>query len=352
MNANWEAFEADIDGAPAWILFNESVARELRQLDLPNLLRVQADYEETQDGLPGAEDEDRLQALETELEDWIKALDGRYVGQVTAQGQRTMFFYVACGREEAQNLIHRISLRMDIPLGMKMQADPSYSTYFEQLLPTADERRKMRDMAAIAALSAAGDSLREARPIEHAASFANRHQAIAFANWAGKRLPTEAEWEYAAGGEERERYPWGPSMPPANRSPANIWQGAFPWQNDLADGFAGTAPVGTFEANSFGLSDMAGNVWEWVFDLYRPDAYRLDGPSVRNPLGPDSSHDPQEPGVIKRVMRGGSFLCSEVYCTGYRISARMKSSADTGLGHTGFRCALTVPGPQQRRSTP
>jgi len=117
MNAHWDAYEAVIDGTPAWILFNETVARELPQLDLPNLLRVQADYEETEDGLPGAEDEDRLQALETELEDWIKALDGRYVGQVTARGQRTMFYYVACGREEAQNLIHRISLRMDIPLG-------------------------------------------------------------------------------------------------------------------------------------------------------------------------------------------------------------------------------------------
>ena len=186
MNSNWEAFETEIDGAPAWILFNEGAARELRQLDLPNLLRVQADYEMTPDGLPSAEDEDRLQALESELEDWIKALDGRYVGQVTANGLRTMFFYVSCGREEARNLIRRIALRMDIPLGMKMQADPAYEVYFGQLLPTAAERRRMRDMTAIAALGAAGDDLNEPRPIEHAACFANRHQAIAFANWARK----------------------------------------------------------------------------------------------------------------------------------------------------------------------
>ncbi len=186
MNAHWEAFETTIEDTPAWILFNETAGRELRGLDLPNLLRVQAEYDASAGLLPAPREEDRLSDLENELEDWIGALGGRYVGQVTAAGLRTMFFYLSCGAEEAENLIRRIALRKDMSLGMKMQPDPKNRVYYELLLPTADERRRMRDMAAIAELRARGDSLAEPRPVEHSASFANRHQAIAFANWARK----------------------------------------------------------------------------------------------------------------------------------------------------------------------
>ena len=111
---------------------------------------------------------------------------------------------------------------------------------------------------------------------------------------------------------------------PGGKWRANIWQGRFPLQNELADGFAGTAPVAQFPANGYGLHDLAGNVWEWCADWYRPDYYASSPP--RNPRGPESSFDPAEPGTPKRVSRGGSFLCSDVYCVGYRPSARMKSS--------------------------
>jgi len=186
MKAHWEAFEADINGISAWILFNATAAHELPNLDLPNLLRVQFDYERDRDGSPLPAEEDRMQELETELEDWISAIGGRYVGQVTADGSRTLFFYVSCGREEAENLLRRIAVRRDMDIGMRMEADPQNRVYFELLLPTTDERRRMRDMAAISELAANGDRLEEPRPIEHAARFANRHQAIAFANWARK----------------------------------------------------------------------------------------------------------------------------------------------------------------------
>ncbi len=186
MKAHWEAFEADIEGTPAWILFNATAARELPNLDLPNLLRVQLDYEQDEDGSPLPAEEDRMQELETELEDWISAIGGRFVGQVTADGCRTLFFYVSCGREEAENLLRRIAVRRNMDLGMRMEADPQNRVYFELLLPTAEERRRMRDLAAISELAANGDRLEEPRPIEHAARFANRHQAIAFANWARK----------------------------------------------------------------------------------------------------------------------------------------------------------------------
>jgi sulfatase modifying factor 1 len=169
--------------------------------------------------------------------------------------------------------------------------------------------------------------------------------AEAYAAWAGRDLPAEAEWELACrGGLDGLAFPWGDEAVPDGTYLANFWQGDFPWRNSAEDGFAGTAPVGSFPANGFGLFDLGGNVWEWTVDWYQ-DHHDEDADKPccvpQNPRGPavEASYDPRQPQfqVPRRVIKGGSFLCADEYCQRYRPAARRPQMVDTGMSHLGFR---------------
>lgn len=177
-------------------------------------------------------------------------------------------------------------------------------------------------------------------PVVHVAY----EDAEAYANWAGKELPTEAEWEFAArGGLEGAEFAWGDELEPAGMIMANTWQGEFPWQNRLDDGYEWTSPVGSFPANGYGLCDMTGNVWEWTTDWYQ-DHERIQRRccTLENPRGAkkESSFDPETQGVSmpRKVIKGGSFLCAPNYCRRYRPAARMAQTVDTSTCHVGIRC--------------
>lgn len=167
--------------------------------------------------------------------------------------------------------------------------------------------------------------------------------ANAYAHWAGKRLPTEAEWEYAArGGLAQQPFTWGSEAITAGKAKANTWNGHFPYENTKTDGFYNTAPVKTYAANGYGLYDMAGNVWEWCADWYDANYYQQVPNAAQNPRGPAKGFDPADPSAPKRVIRGGSFMCSDEYCSGYRVTARMKTTPTSGLANLGFRCVKDI----------
>jgi formylglycine-generating enzyme required for sulfatase activity len=166
--------------------------------------------------------------------------------------------------------------------------------------------------------------------LDHPVVHVSWNDARAYAEWAGKRLPTEAEWEYAArGGLTQERFPWGSELRPEGEYRCNIWQGEFPEENTGADGYTGTAPVDAFAPNGYGLYNVAGNVWEWCFDWF---GATHDKASTTNPTGPENG--------TERVIRGGSHLCHDSYCNRYRVAARTSNSPDSTTGHMGFRCAM------------
>ena len=177
---------------------------------------------------------------------------------------------------------------------------------------------------------------REDHPVVHV----THQDAEAYCKWAGKQMLTEAQFEFAArGGFDRKKYSWGDQPRHFTEPLANTWQGEFPYENKNLDKFVATSPVGSFPPNGYGLYDVSGNVWEWVSDWYHP-AYFANSPA-NNPVGVSEreSLDPREPGIAKRLIKGGSYLCSDNYCAGYRPSARMPAEPYSSTGHIGFRCA-------------
>lgn len=219
-----------------------------------------------------------------------------------------------------------------------------WSFVFEDFIGHDDQRYVLDSVAAapwwVAVKSAnwlhpegPGTTILNRERLKHPVVHVSWNDAVAYCNWAGKRLLTEAEWEYAArGGLEGKRYAWGDELHPDGGHRCNIWQGEFPDHDTAADGYHGTAPVDAFPANGYGLFNVSGNVWEWCADWFSADYHTTDSYTHKNPTGPDDG--------TARVMRGGSYLCHHSYCNRYRVAARSKNTPDSSTGNIGFRCAL------------
>jgi len=171
--------------------------------------------------------------------------------------------------------------------------------------------------------------------LKHPVTHVSWNDARAYSRWAGKRLLTEAEWEFAArGGTRGTQFPWGAELTLDGEHRCNVWQGNFPEENEEADGYSGTAPVDAFRPNGYGLYNVIGNVWEWCFDRFSADHHATTSDGDHNPTGPARGRE--------RVMKGGSYLCHDSWCNRYRIPARSKNTPDSSAGNIGFRCARDV----------
>lgn len=221
-----------------------------------------------------------------------------------------------------------------------------WSFVFENFVSQADREHILRNVSVApwwGAVNGAnwlrpggpGSNILEDDRLDHPVTHVSWNDAVAYADWAGKRLPTEAEWEYAArGGLEQKRYPWGDELCPDGTHRCNIWQGDFPEYNTGDDGYLSTAPVNEYEPNEYGLYNVSGNVWEWCSDWFSADYHTSDSYSHTNPTGPEDG--------TQRVMRGGSYLCHSSWCNRYRVAARSKNTPDSSTGNIGFRCAIDV----------
>ena len=216
----------------------------------------------------------------------------------------------------------------------------------EYPIPLTDESRWWKWEKDVSWKNPYGDGSSINEIMSHPVVHVSWDDAVAYSIWAKKRLPTEAEWELASrGGRAEQKYPWGNESINNGIMRANFWQGHFPYKNTLKDGYSRTSPVGSFEPNDYGIYDMAGNVWEWCSDYYNENTYIVDKSrgEVKNPKGPNQKLIQVKKQSMKmRVLRGGSFLCNDSYCSGYRVSRRMSSSQDSGLSHTGFRCVRDI----------